>query len=71
MKILPIGHLVKTNPILSADPSGDLSGEALAKSEALAALKKHTATTSGELKEYYLWAVEVLESRKHPGAEND
>ncbi len=32
------------------------------KLEALAALKKHIATASGQLKEYYLWAIDVLEN---------
>lgn len=33
-----------------------------ARPEALAALKKHIATASGELKQYYLWAINVLEN---------
>jgi len=34
--------------------------------EALAALKKHIASASGELKEYYLWAISALGRRKGP-----
>jgi len=32
------------------------------KPEALAALKEHIASASGELKQYYLWAIDVLEN---------